>query len=416
MSERNEQQLTLDDPKILPEDKKGVFHWFPFHAAFSSRFVRSVLEYELSSNSKLTLFDQFLGSGTTSVVSKLLGVDFWGSDINSFLVQLAQTKIITLEKEKAISILEEICLNYEPLPLNQTPEVEVMSNQAKRKLFGLKQAIEKRDLAEDYKGWLITSLLLITREMVGEQKGSNPTWPKSYGGAEDKEIIPLFREKAITLHEDIQKMAYGSSSAIITLADAKNLPYESDKFDLNITSPPYLSRIDYVINTLPELILSQGATKDDIYKLRREVMGGVVINKKGESNPNWGKECLKVLKGIKNHPSKASANYYYWTYYDYFHDLWETLKETKRVLKKKGKAYWVVQTSYYKEIELDLPKIIIQMGSSLAMTGEIVREKEVKNHLGNLHPDQRRRVPNKVLRESVVKLQNNTSNSNILTF
>jgi len=112
-----------------------------------------------------------------------------------------------------------------------------------------------------------------------------------------------------------------------------------------------------------------------------------------------------VLQGIRDHPSKASGNYYYWTYYDYFHDLYETLKETKRVLKKDGKAYWVVQTSYYKELELDLPEIIIQMGRSLSMTGEIVREKEVKNHLGNLHPDQRRRVPNKILKESVVRLQ-----------
>jgi DNA modification methylase len=405
MFEKSMNEL-IDDPKILPTDKEGVFHWFPFHAAFSSRFVRSVIEHELSINSKLTLFDQFLGSGTTAVVSKLLGVDFWGSDINSFLVKLAQAKLISLEKIKAISILEEVCSNYEPLPLNQTPDVEVMSNQAKRKLFGLKQTIEDTDFSEDYRKWLLTSLLLITREMVGEQKGSNPTWPKSYGGAEDKELIPLFRKKALTLLEDILSMTYQSSSAIITLADAKALHYESDKFDLNITSPPYLSRIDYVINTLPEIILSQGASKEDIYQLRKELMGGVVINKKGENNPDWGKECLRVLKGIQEHPSKASANYYYWTYYDYFHDLWETLKETKRVLKKNGKAYWVVQTSYYKEIEINLPEIIIEMGSALSMKGEIVREKEVKNHLGNLHPDQRRRVPNKVLRESVVKLNN----------
>ncbi len=405
MSGRNEQQLFFEDPKILPEDKKGVFHWFPFHAAFSSRFVQSVIEYELTLNSNLTLFDQFLGSGTTAVVSKLLGVDFWGSDVNSFLVKLAQTKVITsLVKHQTTSILDEVCINYEPLPLNQTPEVEVMSDKAKCKLFGLKQTIENSNISEDQKKWLLTSLLLITREMVGEQRGTNPTWPKSYGGAEDKELIPLFREKALTLLQDIQTMAYQSSSVNITLADAKNLPYESDKFDLNITSPPYLSRIDYVINTLPEIILSQGASKEDIYQLRKEVMGGVVINKKGENNPDWGKECLKVLQNIQEHPSKSSANYYYWTYYDYFHDLWETLKETKRVLKKKGRAYWVVQTSYYKEIELDLPKIIIQMGSSLDMKGEIVREKEVKNHLGNLHPDQRRRVPNKVLRESVIKL------------
>ncbi|MHA1911964.1 MAG: hypothetical protein ACTSYA_09735 [Candidatus Kariarchaeaceae archaeon] len=405
MSGSNEQQFTLEDPKILPEDKKGVFQWFPFHAAFSSRFVQSVLEHELSLNSNLILFDQFLGSGTTAVVSKLLGVDFCGSDVNSFLVKLAQTKVITsLIEQKATSILEQICLNYKPLPNDQTPDVEVMSNLAKCKLFGLKQTIEKASISKDYKSWLHTSLLLISREIVGEQKGTNPTWPKSYGGAEDKELLPLFREKALTILKDIQAMKYQTSSVNITLADAKDLPYESGKFDLNITSPPYLSRIDYVINTLPELILSQGASKEEIYQLRKEVMGGVVINKKGENNPNWGKECLDVLKVIQEHPSKASANYYYWTYYDYFHDLWETLKEAKRVLKKKGKAYWVVQTSFYKEREIDLPKIIIQMGSSLAIKGEIVREKEVKNHLGNLHPEQRKRVPNKILRESVIKL------------
>lgn len=84
-----------------------------------------------------------------------------------------------------------------------------------------------------------------------------------------------------------------------------------------------------------------------------------------ELKPEWGKLCLETVASIHNHESKASKTYYRRTYVQYFHALYESLKEINRVLKRDGKCAFVVQNSYYKEVYIDLGTIVREMADSL---------------------------------------------------
>ena len=62
------------------------------------------------------------------------------------------------------------------------------------------------------------------------------------------------------------------------------------------------------------------------------------------------------------HPSKASGGYYYKTHLDYFDKMARSLSRVTTALKPGGRAVFVVQDSYYKEIHNDLPQIVKEMG------------------------------------------------------
>src|SRR6185436_4394444 len=78
----------------------------------------------------------------------------------------------------------------------------------------------------------------------------------------------------------------------------------------------------------------------------------------------WGTTCLAFLEQLKNHQSKASATYYYKNHLQYFDGMFKSLAELHRVLEEDGTCVLVVQDSYYKDIQNDLPRIVTEMASA----------------------------------------------------
>ena len=82
-----------------------------------------------------------------------------------------------------------------------------------------------------------------------------------------------------------------------------------------------------------------------------------------EIDKSWGRTCASFLTALKAHPSKASGGYYYRTHLDYFDKIARSLDRVTTALKPGGRAVFVVQDSYYKEVHNDLPLIIKEMGA-----------------------------------------------------
>lgn len=59
--------------------------------------VRDLIKKVMSIKSIKTVLDPFVGSGTTALESKYLGLDFWGSDLNPLAVLLSKTKALTID-------------------------------------------------------------------------------------------------------------------------------------------------------------------------------------------------------------------------------------------------------------------------------------------------------------------------------
>jgi ubiquinone/menaquinone biosynthesis C-methylase UbiE len=119
----------------------------------------------------------------------------------------------------------------------------------------------------------------------------------------------------------------------------------------------------------------------------------------------WPASITALLYAIRSHPSKASRSYYYKTYWQYFSDCGQVLSELNRTLKPGGTAVLIVQSSYYKDLPVDLAQLYVELGESLGFQGHIVHKVEVRRALAQINSRSLRHRPATKYFESIVTLE-----------
>jgi hypothetical protein len=140
------------------------------------------------------------------------------------------------------------------------------------------------------------------------------------------------------------------------------MPVSNHVADAIIGSPPYCTRIDYVIGTLPELAVL-GYTRNLADALLRDDMIGSPRLTPTDPWPRqqWGSTAATFHSSVAAHKSKASSTYYARYFAQYFERLAESFADMARVARTGGKAVLVVQDSYYKELRLPLADVTTEM-------------------------------------------------------
>jgi len=84
---RNAEWGTFKDSLRAP-----VHRWFTYPAGFSYKaVVHSIRRFDLTVGQ--TIYDPFMGSGTTNVVAKTLGIHSVGVEAHPFVFKIAQAKL-----------------------------------------------------------------------------------------------------------------------------------------------------------------------------------------------------------------------------------------------------------------------------------------------------------------------------------
>jgi len=120
---------------------------------------------------------------------------------------------------------------------------------------------------------------------------------------------------------------------------------------------------------------------------------------------DWPDAVRGVLTRIQEHPSKASHSYYFRTYWQYFDDVMKSLREIYRVVRGRGAAVLVVQSSYYKEIPVDLPELYVDCARAVGFEGQVASAVEVRRAMSQINPHSRKHRAEKHYREAVVVLE-----------
>jgi hypothetical protein len=142
------------------------------------------------------------------------------------------------------------------------------------------------------------------------------------------------------------------------------LPLPDRSVDFIVSSPPYCTRLDYAVATLPELFLLGFEYQTSLRDLRERLLGTTaIVDPRVVHSREWGTVAHNLLDAIQKHPSKASSTYYYRNYCSYFRGLFESIGELARVIKVGGRMVVVVQDSHYKEIHTDLAAVFTEMCS-----------------------------------------------------
>lgn len=106
---------------------------------------------------------------------------------------------------------------------------------------------------------------------------------------------------------------------------------------------------------------------------------------------------MDVLSSVTSHTSRASGSYYLKNKIRYFSDAYESLMEIFRVLKVGCSGYFVIQNSYYKEIEIPLYDIYCEMALSIGFSeAKCVREDQVKAIFGQINTKSKNYIKDKV--------------------
>jgi hypothetical protein len=266
------------------------------------------------------------------------------------------------------------------------------------------RAAVTEELSGDTAAFVRGVLVRSARELTCPKTGTNPTWPRPRLRRRRVDIATILTQRAREMVRDIRSAAAIGQPLQALQGDARALPFANGTISAILTSPPYLSRIDYVQATMPELAVLGLDGALTVEKLRKAVVGGV-LSRPGEEVPSPPEAVANLMARIRSHGSKASKTYYARLAERYFVDLDASVAELSRVLRPGGTALVVVQTSYYKDVPIELPEIVRNLGAAKALEARVHQTEIVRIHYGRLSPHQRKYVEEKTLNECVVSLR-----------
>lgn len=418
----------LVSAKRTGKERRGVHAWHPYYAGYSEAFVEGALRYLCCTADSLIL-DPWAGSGTTCLVAARNGIASIGIDVNPVMATFAGAKnpeVLQFRKEiidffeNCLTKTEKRVVVNDADPLCETFSLKTVSHIRLiwRHVFKgsykevltvgsdsiLGDAIKAKDA-------FIAAVLFVTlRQLSGIKNRTNPTWLE---GRKEKISIPqsvLQAELCKKANEMLNTLdAFYQNSEISReiysmVGNAANIPLPDRSIDCIITSPPYLTRIDYAISTAPELnIFGVG---DLVTRVRHATTGAPVITKElKEQRDSWGFLCNEILDRIKSHDSKAAATYYWKNITQYFMDIDKAMSEIYRVLRPGGRGLIVVQSSFFKEIEIPLGQIYVEMARNKGFSSRIAFREEVRNHMAHVNTRSNKYVANKIFFEDAVHIE-----------
>lgn len=402
--------------------------WYPYYAGYTEEFAAQVIKAS-SLSPKSTVLDPWNGCGTTTRVADAQGHTAIGIDINPVATLVASAKLARAQDAIHVTGLAgRLAAGGLRAPATLTGG-DPLRKWLCPALSGTYRSIERGILADlavrdgvmlspctqalpPLAAFLLIALQRAARHFAGIKTTSNPTWlrPKTRAPKHDAEAfarvwLEMVRSMAADL-EAAEADTHCTGSRVI-LGDARSLPLEDRTVDLVVTSPPYCTRIDYVVNTSFELAaLGIGDKQLSFDALRRMSMGTPLARRASAPTPEtFPDELARMLHCIRKHPSKASSNYYYKTYAQYFSDAMTAVAELRRILKPGAAAVLVVQSSYYKDIYVDLPELYVSMGRALDMRAAIAAEHDVNRFLAQINSRSTAHRKSTSHREAVVVLE-----------
>jgi len=233
---------------------------------------------------------------------------------------------------------------------------------------------QRNDLSvfSDLAAFYYTAAFETCRGLLTTFRSTNPTWiriPKNgrlkLSPSRDR-IINLFLQSVDKLAERLNVQsdkidrAGRVDGAQIFLGDSRQLPVETDSVSACLTSPPYCTRIDYVIATRAELAI-MNIKFEALRTLRERCIGSPTMRATQKTVSINNDSAQRLVKRIKTHGSWAADSYYAPYFTNYVSDLEKSISEIHRVVSTTGRIGLVVQDSYFKDIHIDLQGLVVSM-------------------------------------------------------
>lgn len=378
------------NPKVNGASSGGP-NWYGYYAGYSADFVNDVLA-DLGAGEKDFVLDPWNGAGTTTDVAASMGLRAIGFDLNPVMVLVARARLLDASVLESLPALtEEVVENTSELPdcrLEPDPLEAWIAPASCAHLRRVERGIQRvlvnhttyEPLAQSDRlndvsslaAFFYVALFDVVKVLIKRFRPTNPAWVK-FPESPQARIRPTQRAIDEEFRQAVRRLAGGikvrvsdvqRGSGVVLQGNARALPLDDASIKVVLTSPPYCTRIDYVVTTLGELaVMGYDPRGPEIQALRREMLGTPTMDGKHSSEVMPG-EAAKTLAAISRHASVASATYYRRCFEQYFSQLLASLREIRRVVTSSGVCGVVVQDSYYKDVHIDLQQITVDLAAS----------------------------------------------------
>jgi DNA modification methylase len=359
---------------------------------YPAKFIPQLAERLIRENSHEgdIVIDPFMGSGTTvveAIVNNRVGI---GTDINeiaSLLAKVKTTPIDNLELSNEFYKIEkdllkrfngqfEQALKEALLKISDNKRIDYwFLPQQKEKLaiiFARILEIENADVKDFF---LISFAQILKLSSIWLQKSVKPTRDL------DKKIynpIDLFltqSKKMIKKHYEFGKFLTPSIKEDIDkfrnikCSDSRNLPCENEKATLIVTSPPYVTSYEYAdLHQLPSLWFGY---LEELSEFRQKFIGSSYKNRENISlRSTLADDIVSKLKNKKQNEVK-----------NYFADMLETFEETKRVLKKGGRACVVIGNTEFQGVKIKNAEVFQEQFHNIGFKTHNVIKREIPSKM-----------------------------------
>lgn len=364
--------------------KTGRHGWLRLTPAYSLKIVEELIA---GHGQAKRIFDPFCGTGTTVLSSAYHGHEGVTTDINPFLVWLAQAKTVYYSP-KQISATREACASaldlvrhqsVEPVPAPPIHNIErwwsPRSLDFLRLLRAAISAVTKEHSAE-------RTLLLIAfcRALIELSNVAFNHQSMSFKG--DGQLdIGFDVDMACVFSEDVRFVLSGASEnpvgeAHVIFGDSRNPAEVVDGlFDLVVTSPPYANRMSYIRELRPYMYwLGFLINGRDAGELDWTAIGGTwgiatsrLTDWKRPTDCFESSHLAKALDQIAyadNRNGSVLANYVA----KYFDDMWAHFRHLTPVLGRGAELHYIVGNSTFYGTLVSTELLYAQMLTALGFS------------------------------------------------
>lgn len=386
--------------KASSADNFAFHNWYNFVLGYSPEFPKYILKREKIASNSLVV-DPFLGSGTTCLCAKEMGIESVGIEANDFFEFAASVKLnwdidINLAEEKANEFFKNLDDRMRKY------EWELLDGKKNRLLSPIEIAKRNRPkmLTERYISDMPFSKLLIIKELIDETKwgseaienmfkmayswailpASNVRYGPGFGVAKpriDYPVFEKFQEKVKRMLEDLKSVADKKHPVSkIILGDSRIMSeyLSPNSVDIMVTSPPYPGDHEYTKHSRLELIFNEFAQDLDEFRvIKKRMLRGSTTNIYKEDNEgdlirdiNEIKEIVEEIdkRLIADNATSGFEKLYTKLIWEYFGGMFNVFREAKKVLKPGGKFVLLVSDSHaFKMVHIktaDLLKVVAE--------------------------------------------------------
>lgn len=306
---------------------------------------------------QLRVLDPMSGSGTVLAVARAEGHRAFGVDLDPLAVLLAGVWTRAIDPvdvtDKADEVLTKAksefknITNGEAYPRNSDADTREFLRYwfdpyARQQLTALSTIIDRvRDDVVRDALWCGFSRLIITKQagasLAKDLSHSRPH--KSFDKAPIKPFNKFLSAVDVVVSNCPRRGEKDiGPAAAVNHGDARNLKINSGSIDLVLTSPPYLNAIDYMRCSKFSLVW-MGYNVNELKKIRGESVGAE-LGLAEALEADWVQKLIKQLRlspSLSNRDQGMLARYVW--------DMQLALEEVTRVLRRGGKAVYVVGDS-----------------------------------------------------------------------